>query len=101
MCAPRSASAICRAPRGPLHAPLRGLGPRAQAVEPSWTWLLVLSARQSLSVGVGGDELDAGHAVSDHVVDGVAARAADTDHLDHVPLNVFSTISNMLASLPG
>ncbi len=32
-----------------------------------------------LSVGVGDDEIDPGEAGRDHVVDGVAARSADTD----------------------
>ena len=44
----------------------------------------VLGARagQRLRVGVGDDELDALEAAVDHVVDGVAAGAADADHGD-------------------
>jgi len=39
-------------------------------------------ARQRLMVGVGADELNALHAAPDHVLDGVAAGAADSHHLD-------------------
>src|SRR2546429_6808834 len=64
-------------------APGFGFGPCAEPGRPELDLALCLGARQRLSVGVGGDELDAGDAVSDHVIDGIAARAADTDHLDH------------------
>ena len=37
---------------------------------------------QRLGVGVGADELNALHALADHVLDGIATRAADTDDLD-------------------
>jgi hypothetical protein len=37
---------------------------------------------QRLQVGVGGDELDAAQPGVDHPVDGVAAAAADAEHLD-------------------
>ena len=37
---------------------------------------------QRLQVGVGDDELDAVEAGLHHAVDGVAAAAADADHLD-------------------
>jgi hypothetical protein len=40
------------------------------------------AAGQRLRVGVGADELHALHAALDHVGDGVAAAAADADHLD-------------------
>ena len=39
-------------------------------------------AVERLRVGVGADELDALHALRDHVLDRVAAAAADADHLD-------------------
>ena len=39
-------------------------------------------AQQRLGVGVGDDELDAAQARGDHVVDGVAARSAHTEHGD-------------------
>jgi len=56
----------------------RFLGPRARS-EPARTELDLVArlvARQHLRVGIDGDELDALHALLDHVIDGVAARAA-------------------------
>ena len=44
---------------------------------------------ECLAVGVGGDELDAGHGVGDHALDGVAAAAADADYLDYRVLRGF------------
>ena len=48
-----------------------------------------LALGERLQVGVGGDELDAAQVGGDHPVDGVAAAAADADHLDlgghHLP----------------
>jgi hypothetical protein len=41
-----------------------------------------IAAVQGLRVGVGADELHALHALVDHVLDGIAAAAADADHLD-------------------
>jgi len=64
-------------------APGFGFGPCAEPGRSELDLALCLGARQRLAVGIGGDELDAGHAISDHVIDGIAARAADTDHLDH------------------
>ncbi len=60
-----------------------GLGPGPQSRRPKLDLVLRLGARQRLRVGIGGNELDAGHSVSDHVIDGVASGAPDPDHLDH------------------
>src|SRR5882762_7445095 len=60
-----------------------GLGAGAKPRRPELDLALRLGARQRLTIGIGGDELDAGHAVSDHVIDGIATGAADTDYLDH------------------
>ena len=43
---------------------------------------LGLRHRERLGVGIGDDEIDALQAGGDHIVDGVAARAADTEHGD-------------------
>jgi hypothetical protein len=40
-------------------------------------------------VGIGDDELDALHALADHVLDSVAAAAAHADHLDACTLVEF------------
>jgi len=64
-------------------APGFRLGARAESCRPELDLALCLGARQRLSVGICGDEFDASHAVSDHMIDGIAARATDTDHLDH------------------
>ena len=40
------------------------------------------AAVQRLRVGVGADELNALHALADHVLDGIAAAAAHAHHLD-------------------
>ena len=47
--------------------------------------LLGEAARERLRVGVGGDELHPGHAVADHVVHRVTARAAHAHDLDDRP----------------
>ena len=44
-----------------------------------------LVARKHLGVGIHGDEVDAFHALADHVVDGIATCAAHAHHLDHGP----------------
>src|SRR5690606_33548771 len=38
---------------------------------------------ERLCIGIGTDELDAIHGILDHVLDGIASAAADTDHLDN------------------
>ena len=43
---------------------------------------LGVEAPKRLGVGVGGDEVDAVDVAAQHVLDGVAAAAADADHLD-------------------
>ena len=40
---------------------------------------------QCLPVGIGDNELDVLHIAPDHVLNGIAAGAADPDHLDHRP----------------
>ncbi len=49
---------------------------------PSWMRRSAAAMRQRLRIGVGDDEFDALQVGADHVVDGVAAGAADTDHGD-------------------
>jgi hypothetical protein len=51
------------------------------------------AAVERLRVGVGADELHPLHALRDHVLDGVAAAAAHTDHLDLRALVELSIIS--------
>ena len=41
------------------------------------------AAFQGLRVGVGGDEIDTVYTFANHVIDGIAAGAADADDLDH------------------
>ncbi len=60
-----------------------GLGAGAEAlgqVDAQLNAMLGAGGGQRLRVGVGDDEFDAGQARRDHVVDGVAACAADADH---------------------
>ena len=62
-----------------------GLGAGAEAFGDMGAHLdaaLGARAQQRLGVGVGDDELDAAQARGDHVVDGVAARSAHTEHGD-------------------
>ena len=59
-----------------------GLAARAQAAVAQLHQLAGAAAVERLRVGVGADELHALHALRDHVLDGVAAAAADADHLD-------------------
>jgi hypothetical protein len=76
------------APRGSAPRPpargfaLLGLAAGAQAVGAELHELVRLAAVERLRVGVGAEELHALHALRDHVFDGVAAAAADADHLD-------------------
>ena len=55
--------------------------------------------RQRLGVGVGDDEIDALEARVDHVVDGVAARAADAEHGD--PRLQFADVGNFQIDAHG
>ena len=62
-----------------------GLGAGAEAFGDMGAHLdaaLGARAQQCLRIGVGDDELDAAQAGGDHVVDGVAARSAHTEHGD-------------------
>jgi hypothetical protein len=61
---------------------LFGLAAGAQAADAELDGAMGGTARQGLRIGVGADELDAADAAIDHVFDGVAAAAADADHLD-------------------
>ena len=72
-----SSSAACRPTFGsaPAPSPLVSLRADLQLVRRG-------VELERLQVGVGDDELDAVEAGRDHAVDGVAAAAADADHLD-------------------
>jgi hypothetical protein len=78
-----------------------GLRSRAQAARAELDLVVGLVAREHLRVGVDRDELHALHGLLDHVVDGVAAGAADADHLDHRPgyLTVYD-FEHVVISLP-
>ena len=72
-----SSSAACR--------PMFGIGAGAEALRQLVADLHLdagLVVVERLHVGVGDDELDAAEADVHHAVDGVAAAAADADHLD-------------------
>ena len=58
------------------------LATSAQAATTELNGAMCTAAQQSLRVRVGGDELNALHAAFNHVVNGVTAAAADTDHFD-------------------
>ena len=65
-----------------------GLGARAQAfggLRPELDAALALGLGQGLGIGVGDDEFDPFEMGVDHVVDGVAAGAADPQHHDAGP----------------
>jgi hypothetical protein len=62
--------------------PASGLLPAPRPVRAQLHQRARVAAVQGLCVGVGADELHARHTLVDHVVDGVAAAAANTDHLD-------------------
>ena len=78
-----------------------GPGARPEPARAELDLVARLVARQHLRVGIDGDELDALHALLDHVIDGVAARAADSDHLDDRPccLAVYD-LEHVVFSLP-
>ena len=59
-----------------------GLGTCAQPGLAQAQFLVRDTAIERLRVGIRRDELDAHHAFTNHVVNGVAAGATDTDHLD-------------------
>src|SRR6185295_153172 len=58
-----------------------GLRPGAQPAGAELDLVARLAAAEHLRVGIYRVELDAFHALLDHVIDGVAACAADADHL--------------------
>ena len=60
-----------------------GTGPQPILAEPQF--FVCDAALQGLRVGVGSDELDAHHPLADHVIDGIAAGAANADNLDDRP----------------
>ena len=59
-----------------------GLGARTQPGRAELDQMVRGRAVECLRVGVGADEIDALHAFLNHVLDGIAAAAADADHLD-------------------
>ena len=63
-------------------AALVGLAAGTQAAATQMDGAVSAAAQQSLSIGIGRNEFDALNAAFNHVVDGVAAAAADADHLD-------------------
>ena len=63
-------------------APFVGLAARAQSAATQLDDLVRGAAAQGLCVGVGANEFHAAHCGVDHVLDGVAAAAAHTNHLD-------------------
>ena len=85
MSAPSSAAAICSRSSSAALRPTSGLAP---APSPLVSDLADLDLErrevvvERLRVGVGGDELHPVDVRLDHRVDGVAATAADADHLD-------------------
>ena len=65
--------------------PMSGSAPAPRplvSLPPIWMRVGAALLRERLEVGVGDDELDALEAGAHHAVDGVAAAAADADHLD-------------------
>ena len=85
MCEPASASSRRSRSASATARASSGLAPAPSPLVPSWIWLRALLRGEHLRVGVDGDELHAFDALLDHVIDGVAACAADADHLDHGP----------------
>ena len=84
--APLISSAMRSRSSSAAWRPISGFGARAQALGDARAELQLhfgLVALQRLRIGVGADELHALHALRDHVVDRVAAAAADADHLDY------------------
>ncbi|MPM85257.1 hypothetical protein SDC9_132335 [bioreactor metagenome] len=63
-------------------AALVGLAAGTQAAATQMDGAVGAAAQQSLSIGIGRNVFDALNAAFNHVVDGVAAAAADADHLD-------------------
>ncbi|KAF1044065.1 MAG: hypothetical protein GAK34_02590 [Delftia tsuruhatensis] len=63
-------------------AALVGLAARTQAAATELDGAVGAAAQQRLRVGVGADELHALHVARNHVLDGIAAAAANADHLD-------------------
>ena len=57
-------------------------------LQPICSAVLTVGVLERLRVGVGADEVDALDVGADHVVDGVAAAAADADDLDDGALAV-------------
>jgi hypothetical protein len=68
-----------------LHGQLAGLFRLAAGAESRAELQLDVRAAllQRLRIGVAADEFDAADALADHVIDRVAAGAADANHLDH------------------
>jgi hypothetical protein len=49
---------------------------------------------ERLHVGIGGDELDAGHAGLNHAIDGISAAAAHADNFDASSTHTFFVVLN-------
>ena len=62
--------------------PLVGLAASTQTAQAQLDGAVRVAADQCLRIGVGADEFNALHIASNHVLNGVAAAAAHTDHLD-------------------
>ena len=82
MCAPSMASRMRSTASSAAARPTSGLPPAPRPRAAELDQLVRAAAVERLRVGVGADELHALHALRDHVLDGVAAAAADADHLD-------------------
>jgi hypothetical protein len=82
MCAPSIAARMSSIASSAAWRPFSGLLPAPRPLTPSWMVRWAALRRQGLRIGVGADELYAADAAIDHVFDGVAAAAADADHLD-------------------
>jgi hypothetical protein len=74
MFAPLSASAMRVRSRMALSRPTTGSLPAPRPLSPSW---------MRLRVGIRANKFDVGQAGGRHVVDGIAAGAADADYFDH------------------
>src|SRR5229473_1238397 len=98
ICAPRSASAIWSRASSAAARPASGLDPAPKPVEPSWTWLFAW-VRESAWASVLA-AMNSTPATPFRIMWSTALPPAPPTPITliTVPLNVFSTISNMLAS---
>ena len=80
----------CDTRRGRVPADV-GIGPGAESLCDVGTQLqhgAHLAVSQCLGIGIGADEIHPFDVGAEHVIDGVAAATADTDHLDYRVLTV-------------